>query len=385
MKVLLIFAFLMVWPGLAGSSETHWPVFTEDERLMIEAHGPWTTDAPGDPSNRYSGDESAIALGKALFHFKGLSLDFSQSCATCHQADKAFGDGLARSVGTKTVDRNSIALFNLTRHRWYGWTGTSDTLWGQSIHPIVDPSELNLKPDMLARRIEGTASLASLYRRVFGIPADRQPADQVLVNVGKALAAWQETIVTAPTPFDRFRRQLLAGSDGSATSYRAAAQRGLKLFVGKAKCSFCHFGANFTDGEFHDIGLGFFVEASRVDRGRYGGIQAYQKSPYRRSGPHSDEPAETAKKAPGEFVKLQHRNWGEFRTPSLRNVALTAPYMHNGSLATLEDVVRHYSQLDMERLHADGESLLQPLNLNDREIADLVAFLESLSSPIQHR
>ncbi len=132
--------------------------------------------------------------------------------------------------------------------------------------------------------------------------------------------------------------------------YPLAAQRGLQIFVGKGNCSVCHFGPNFTSGEFEDAGVPHFAEKGRVDPGRHGGIAALQASPFNLLGPYNDDP-EGAAGVPTRHVEQLHRNWGEFRVPSLRNVALTAPYMHNGSLATLGDVVRHYSELDEERLH----------------------------------
>ncbi len=160
--------------------------------------------------------------------------------------------------------------------------------------------------------------------------------------------------------------------------YPPAAQRGLRLFVGKGRCNVCHFGPNFTNGEFDDVGVPHFAEKGRVDTGRHGGIAALKASPFNLLGRYNDDPA----KAPGlatRHVELLHRNWGEFRVPSLRNVARTAPYMHDGSRATLADVVRHYSELDEERLHGiPGRRLIRPLRLTPREKADLVAFLETL-------
>lgn len=385
MRTVIALAIMLISIANGRASEMETISFTPEERAVISAHGPWVFHQVPDPSNHLSGNAMAIEFGRTLFHFKGLSSDLSQSCATCHQSKMSFSDGLKRSQGQKTVDRNSIAILNLAWNRWYGWAGKSDTLWGQSIHPIVDTRELNLTAEILAKRLAENKALSATYVEVFKAPVLDHRPEQVLVNVGKALAAWQETIWTGPSPFDEFRRKLESKAFSEISDYPLAAQRGLKLFAGKAKCSFCHFGPNFSDGEFHNIGLRFFIDGGRVDNGRYGGIQTYLKSPYRRSGVFSDEPLEEAKKTPGEYVKLLHRNWGEFRTPSLRNVAQTAPYMHDGSLATLEDVVRHYSDLDMERLHTNGESLLQPLNLSEQEIQDLVAFLESLTGTIHHR
>jgi len=161
-------------------------------------------------------------------------------------------------------------------------------------------------------------------------------------------------------------------------AYPDTARRGLKLFIGKGRCSVCHLGPSFSNGEFADTGVPFFVAPGRVDPGRHGGIAALRRSPFTRLGSHSDAPqgADTTRT---RHVEPQHRNFGEFAVPSLRNVARTAPYMHAGSHATLHDVVRHYSELDEDRLHADGERILRPLRLTPQESNDLVAFLGSLS------
>ena len=198
-----------------------------------------------------------------------------------------------------------------------------------------------------------------------------------MVNVAKALAAFQETIVSGKSSFDMFRDGLAAEDPAGIAGYPEAARRGLKLFVGKGRCDLCHFGANFTNGEFHDIGLPHFPEPGRVDKGRYGGIQQLRKSRFNLLGPFNDDKLR-ATAGFTRHVRLTPKNWGEFRVPSLRNAARTAPYMHDGSKATLEDVMNHYSEIPEDRLHQDGEKLLRPLNLTDAEKADLVAFLKTL-------
>ena len=164
----------------------------------------------------------------------------------------------------------------------------------------------------------------------------------MLVNLAKALAAFQETIVTQRTAFDDFRDALERDDAAGMARYPQPAQRGLKLFVGKGRCTVCHFGPNFSNGEFDDVGVPYFAEPGRVDSGRHGGIAALRDNPFNLLGPYNDGADATHTR----HVETQHRNWGEFRVPSLRNVARTAPYMHNGSLATLADVVRHYSEVD---------------------------------------
>ena len=223
-------------------------------------------------------------------------------------------------------------------------------------------------------------SFAKLSRRSTKRHSARQlprEDEQVLVDVGKALAAFQETLVSGRTPFDEFRDALQRGQD---SGYPESAKRGLKIFVGKGNCSTCHFGPHFTNGEFADTGVRFFVAPGSVDAGRHEGHQAPEgQSPQpARDGINDDASRGRPRRGRG-MSSMQHRNFGEWRVPGLRNVAQTAPYMHNGSLATLRDVVKHYSELNEERLHADGERILKPLRLSPAEVEDLVAFLESLS------
>ena len=357
--------------------------FTEAERAAIAAHGPWPQSTAPDPSNRVSGKREAIALGRRLFFETRLSSDGQRSCATCHDPAKAFTDGRPRSVAAAVVDRNAMALANLRLSRWLGWDGAADSLWAQSIRPILDPKELGLTPDQVRERVATDPGLAAAYARVFGTSPQTDAPELALVHVAKALAAFQETILTPRTPFDDFRDAMQRDDTAALSRYPLAAQRGLRLFVGTGRCSVCHFGPSFTNGEFDNVGVPHFAERGRVDTGRFGGIAALKASPFSLTGRYNDDP----QAAPGlatRHVEPLHRNWGEFRVPSLRNAARTAPYMHNGSLATLADVVRHYSEVDEDRLHGiPGQGLVRPLRLTPEEQADLVAFLETLSSEVR--
>lgn len=375
----------LLWPLLAAAcslisaaAASDTPVyFTDDEKALILSRGPWPVKIGPDPSNRVSGDVAAIAYGKLLFESADLSIDRGRSCLTCHKPTLGHGDGKPRGIGRVRVDRNTMPLFNLRLNTWYGWDGKSDNLWAQSIAPILDPRELGMTPEELQSRIAETPALANPYRNIFGAYVTAHDAETAMVNIAKALAAYQETLTSGRSAFDRFRDALAADDAAEIAAYPAAAQRGAKLFVGRARCDLCHFGTNFTNGEFHDISLPHFPEQGRVDKGRYGGILVLRRSRYNLLGPFNDDAGRTTAGFT-RHVRLTLRNWGEFRVPSLRNVARTAPYMHDGSKGTLEDVVRHYSQIPEERLHQDDEKLLRPLNLMDDEIADLVAFLKTL-------
>ena len=370
----------------AGASLTVKPeppvTFSEEERAAILAHGPWPPAFTPDPSNRVSGDPAAIALGRQLFSDRRLSRDGDRACATCHDPARAFADGRDRSIGLARVDRNAIALANLRLNRWFGWAGAADNLWAQSLRPILDAKELGASAELVRERLAADSGLAAAYTRIFGSTPTADPPELVLVNAAKALAAFQETITTGRTAFDAFRDALASGDRQAMANYPLAAQRGLKIFVGKGRCTVCHHGANFTNGEFDDVGVPFFAEPGRVDPGRHGGIAALRASPFNLLGRYNDDPGK-ATASPTRYVEQLHRNWGEFRVPSLRNVAETGPYMHNGSLATLRDVVRHYSEVDVERLHGDdGARLIRPLRLSAQEAADLVSFLETLSAKV---
>ncbi len=360
----------------AGGQTAPAPPLSERELRLVLAHGPWPLPWRNDPSNRVSGQPAAIALGERLFNDPRLSGSATIACATCHQARLAFTDGRPRARGLAPTDRNTIGLANARLNRWYGWDGAGDSLWAQSLRPLADPREMGSDHARVAAVLRADPELAERYRAAFGAPP---PADDeaLAVDAAKALAAYQETLVTGRTPFDDFRDALARGDAEAASRYPPAARRGLLLFVGKARCNVCHLGPNFTNGEFHDIGIPYFAEPGRVDPGRSEGIRRVRASRYNLLGPFNDDPTRGTALAT-RHVAAEHRNFGEFRVPSLRNVARTAPFMHDGSLATLRAVVRHYSEIDEERLHADGELILRPLHLSAAEIDDLVAFLESL-------
>ncbi len=344
--ITLLLATLALTPNASASE------FGPEEIRKILLHGPWPPPWRADPSNRVSGQPEAIKLGERLFFEPRLSGTGSVLCATCHVPFRGFHDARPRAFGLEQVERNTPSLLNVRFNRRFGWDGARDSLWAQSIRPLLEPREMRATPAHVAGIVRKNYS--DEYRAVFGpSPASDE---EILVDVGKALAAFQETLVTGRTPFDDFRDALERGDD--AAGYPLAAQRGLRIFVGKGNCSVCHSGPQFTNGEFADTGVPFL--AAPVDPGRHGGIERLKASPYNLLGRYNDDTSRAT--ATGtRHLEAQQRNFGEFRVPGLRNVARTAPYMHNGSLATLRDVLRFHSEL------------------NESEVEDLVAFLESLT------
>jgi cytochrome c peroxidase len=271
--------------------------------------------ATTDPSNAVSGKREAIELGQRLFFDRRLSGDGRFSCGTCHVPERNWTDNRTRGMAAAEVERNTPTLMNLRLSKSFGWSGNSDALWKQSIRPMLDARELGASARHIAELMRADEQLACRYRKTFG--AAPSPDDEaVLANVGKALAAFQETFETPPTPFDRFRNAL---ARGEPSTYPEAARRGLKTFI--ANCSTCHSGPNFSSGELRDNG----------------------------------------------FTKE-----GPFKVPTLRHLMLTAPYGHHGEIETLASAVNHYSER--------GSGAVKPLRLTAQQQTDLVVFLESVST-----
>ncbi|HKU46317.1 MAG TPA: cytochrome c peroxidase [Burkholderiales bacterium] len=330
--------------------------FTPAEIRAILAHGPWPAPLEADPTNRASGQRAAVELGERLFFDTRLSADGRFSCGTCHVPERNWTDNRVRGVAAAEVDRNTPTLMNARLGRWYGWDGAADSLWSQSLRPILDRRELGATPRHVAELLRRDEELSCRYRRTFGAPPSPSDDEEVLVNVGKILAAFQETFETPPTPFDRFRNALARGEGPKAGEYSEAAQRGLRTFL--AHCSSCHSGPNFSNGEFRNNGF-------TTDPGRVEGFKAVRASRFNLASGYNDDPQKRTR-------ALQEPEAGAFKVPTLRHLMLTAPYVHDGKRETLAEVVRHYSET--------GSAALPALRLSAAAQTDLVVFLESLST-----
>ena len=365
--------------GHADDEASVRPVFTDREIRIILTHGPWMSPVGKDPSNRVSGNREAIELGTRLFFDQRVSGTGTVSCSSCHVPERHWSDNRPRGVGLAEVDRNTPTVANLHGQRWSGWSGAADSLWSQGLRAIVDPRELAATPRHVADLVRKDSDLSCRYQQAFGA-APASIADEALfVDVGKTVAAFLETLTSGGTPFDRFREALARGQAPSTTGYSDSAQRGLKIFIGKGGCTSCHSGPNFTSGEFFGTGLSRFAPRGLPDPGRPDGIRQVLESRFNLLGPYNDDPtgasAERTRRAVAERASP-----GEFKVPSLRNLMLTAPYGRDGSIDTLAEVVRHYSDIDPLRLASRDWRTVERLNLTPREQTDLVVFLESLST-----
>lgn len=379
-------------PAVFAQSDTE---FSLQELTSIATHGPWPGETPPDPGNELSGLTWAEQLGESLFFDQSLSANQSLSCATCHSPALGFSDGQQVAIGLEKGVRNTQGLLDIGLQRWFGWGGGADSLWAASIRPLLRPDEMGNSIAALAAtlRENPTFSKAILSRLpevaqsvgTEDIATDYTIASlyklgdsEVVVLAAKSIAAYMRTLRSQNSRFDQFRDAIVNHDANPQASYSDSEKRGLKIFIGEANCRSCHFGANFSNGEFHDTGRPFFTGVGKIDPGRYMDIKRVREDQFNLLGAHSVNSSDKDKLKTSE-VKLSQVNWGQWRTPSLRNLTLTGPYMHDGSLATLRDVVDAYADIDITRLHSKGESILKPLDLDDGQRNDLVNFLRSLS------
>lgn len=383
-------------------------------RRTLLGHSP-LPPPPADPTNRVADDPAAAHLGRFLFFDARLSGNGAVSCATCHDSGQQFTDGLTLAEGVGTGRRHTPTLWNVAHHRWLTWDGRADSLWMQALDPIEDPVEMGGTRADVARLVLEDDELRGAYEEIFGeLPAglaeaasaparparrgetdppesvarwealseqQRAAIDGVFVDLAKAIAAYQRTLQRGDAPFDRFVEGLRTGDAEGLAALTPEAQRGMALFFGKANCVLCHSGPNFSDGEFHNNALPTLHGGEPVDAGRYDGAAVVKASAFNAAGPHSDAPEGDAAAAV-RSLRRSSEAWGEFRTPSLRNLEGRAPFMHQGQLADLAAVLQFYSEMVGTSVRGHHqEQFLQPLRLDDSEKAALTAFLDGLNGP----
>jgi cytochrome c peroxidase len=385
-------------------------LYTPDELAAILAHGPLGSPPP-DTTNRVADDTRAAALGQSLFFAGALSSNGEINCATCHQPALAFTDGRALARGLALGSRNTPTLLNVADNHWFFWDGRTDSLWSQVGAVIENPREFGSDRLHVAHAIYDDAQLRRAYEEVFGpmpaladgqrfpphgrpdqaasasarawqgmAAADRDAIDRIFANVGKATEAYERKLVTGPSPFDVYVEGLETGDRAKLAALSPAAKRGLKLFVGSGHCDLCHSGPDFSDGEFHNIGLPLLA-GEAPDKGRAAGIEQLRIDPFNGIGRFSDDP--NAAKDKLAYLPPPESQEGAFKTPSLRNVAFTAPYMHDGRFATLRDVLGFYAAGEAasggKLIGAREATLALVPHFTAAQVSDLVAFLEQLS------
>ena len=292
----------------------------EDPNTFVPADNPLTKEK--------------VELGRILVFDKRLSKDNTIACMSCHLAKKGFTDGMPVSTGIKGLKggRSAPASFNRVYSTLNFWDGRAATLEDQSIGPFINPVEHGFKThDEMVAKMKKLPGYRKLFQEVFG-------REIMIEDVGRAIASFQRTVLSGNSAVDKFD----IGGDQDALS--DSAKRGLELFRGKARCTRCHSGFNFSDEKFHNIGIGW--DTNTVDLGRY-------------------------------MITNNAEDIGSFKTPTLREIARTGPYMHDGRFKTLEEVVNFYNQGGIKNPHQDNTII--PLELTEEEKQDLVSMLKSLN------
>jgi len=405
----LIGAALALLGSGAGSAAPAAAPWSEAElatlrSLSIDALPP----LPPSPGNPVADDPRAVELGHRLFFDTRLGATDRVACATCHQPDKGFRDGLARGRGIGETRRRTMGLVGAAWSPWLFWDGRRDSLWAQALEPLEDPAEHGATRLRHLHLIAGDAAYREAFEALFGelppladgarfppsagprgdaaeraaweamTPTDRRLVSASFANIGRALEAYQRRLVPAAAPFDEYVRALDAGDAAAASAAMDADQRaGLALFIDKAQCLHCHNGPLFANGEFHNTGI---TPHDRLpeDRGRVDGVKLLLDDEFNCLGEFSGVSAQAC--AELDFVKTHGVELvAAFRTPSLRNVAATGgPYMHDGRFDTLREVLLHYDEARPTLISDE----LQPLELTEIEFDQLEAFLKALDGPL---
>lgn len=348
------------------------PTFSEQEWKIVQSLSPAVLES--DSTNAFEKNEFAATLGQHIFYDTRFSSNKEISCASCHVPEKYFTDGKSVAEGIGTTNRNSPTVLNAAHQRWFFWDGRTDTLWGQPIQTMEHQDEMNIPRAEIAQIIFSDEKLGPLWINTFD-EMDKDDVDTTSANIAKSIAAYITKLGSSHAPFDDF----VAG-DTNAIS--VSAQRGLKYFINDGGCLRCHFGPWMTDGSFHSVGIAPLNGGALIDSGRAGAIDKLTQAQFTASGIHSDD-RNGVRATISKHIAKRREDWGSFRTPSLRNVAKTPPYMHAGQLETLDDVLEHYSTLE-NFVSADHhrETILEPLQLTQQQKEDLISFLESLTAPL---
>ncbi|MEO1202910.1 MAG: cytochrome c peroxidase [Pseudomonadota bacterium] len=378
-----------------------------DEVSRITALRLESSEPPGSVSNRYADDARAAALGERLFFDASFSPDGTLSCASCHEPDHYFTDGKPRAEGVHRTGRHTPTVVGSGFQTWFYWDGRRDSLWSQALVPFEAPDEMGGSRTRVVRAIADDEVYRRQYEQVFGalpesVAAGRFPEqagplgdsgmrdawfripepvrrdiNRVYVNLGKALEAFQRTLSIPRARFDDYADALAAGDPKADRLLSRDERAGLRLFVDveKTHCLRCHNGPRLTNDGFSNIGTGSF-EGDNLDFGRVFGLRAVMTDEFNCAGPYSDADPDDCL-----HLKFLNRNAhvpleGAFKVPSLRNVANTAPYMHDGRFADLDAVIEHYRNPP----DSAGDHELVALELSDREARQLAAFLETLSA-----
>ena len=322
-------------------------------------------DLPPDPTNAVADNPVAAEFGRQLFFDTRFSKNGSISCATCHQPERRFTDGLPKGVAIGMSKRNTPSIVGTAYSPWLYWDGRRDSQWSQALSPLEDPNEhASNRLSVIAIVVEDK-NYWRMYTSLFG---EASSVDRMFSNIGKAIAAFERTVMPTASRFDEYVAAVVADDvEQQRALFTEDEVRGLRLFIGEANCTQCHNGPLLTNNEFHNTGL-INSEGEVPDKGRVEGVREVLQHPF-----SCKDCSELA------FARTGPELIGTFRTPSLRNLENTAPYGHKGQLATLGDVLAHYNVAPDAMI---GHNEAKPLGLSRRELGQLEAFLLTLAAPV---
>ncbi len=346
------------------------------QSLWIGNLGP----VPTDPSNAVADNPLAAEFGRRLFFDGRLSANGAISCSTCHQPERRFTDGLQKGQAIGTSRRNTPSIVGVAYSPWLYSDGRRDSQWSQALSPLEDANEHGTDRRNVVRVIAGDPTYSEPYKELFGGLPDQSNEEAVntaFSNIGKAIAAFERQLQPMPSRFDNYVAAVVANDIVAQQELFSDDEVvGLQLFVGEANCTQCHNGPLLTNHEFHNTGVISFP-GEVPDKGRVIGVREVKNNIFNCDGPYSDDLGRNC--AELEYARTGPELIGAFRTPSLRNLENTAPFMHKGQLASLFEVLRHYNKAPLAMI---GHNEAKPLGLRDSELRQLEAFLHTLSAPL---
>jgi len=355
--------------------------WTEAEVEIL--HSLWIGGLPAPPedaSNSVADNPRAARMGHHLFFDPRLSATGGISCSTCHQPERRFTDGLPKGQAIGMSKRNTPSIVGAAYSPWLYWDGRKDSLWSQALSPLEDPAEHGGRREQYVEFIVADPAYREMYEAVFGEVPDFSgdaAVNDVFVNIGKAIAAYERLLIPGRSPFDVYVEAVIAGDkDLQRTTLSKDEVAGLRLFIDEAACTQCHNGPLFTNHEFHNTGVISFP-GEVPDKGRVLGVRLLIADPFNCAGPYSDDAEKSC--AELEYARTGPELIGAFRTPSLRNLDNTGPFMHKGQIESLAKVLQHYNEAPFAMI---GHNESKPLGLSSRELRQLEAFLNTLAAPL---
>jgi cytochrome c peroxidase len=334
---------------------------------------------PPDPTNAVADDPRAADLGQQLFFDTRMSANGAVSCASCHQPERRFTDGLPKGQGVASSKRNTRSIVGVAYSPWLYWDGRKDSLWSQALAPLEDPNEHGSDRVKVVELVTQNPEYREDYESLFGAfdPAEVDAIDAAFANVGKTIAAFERLLMPSPSRFDDYISALLDGNESEqAAALTTDEILGLQLFIGEAGCTQCHNGPLLTNNEFHNTGVISFP-GEVPDKGRVAGVREVRLDPFNCAGDFSDDAEVVCTEL--EYARTGPELIGAFRTPSLRNLENTDPYMHKGQFNTLAETLRHYNEAPLAMI---GHNEAKPLGLSGRKLQQIEAFLGSLAAPL---